>query len=164
MLNINYNLYNKNGVKLLNNDCYRSKINSLKLIVKNELGTKIIEKPNADVCYLPSIDLICIDKNLSNKKKFYLLTHEIGHAINTKNNKEYDLKEHVKSKKYAVQQITNEIFAWDVGAKFLKSKNIKYNKEYFENIKANCINTYLLSSIEQVYSYNLKILNKKRKI
>jgi hypothetical protein len=149
---------------LFKNNCYRSKINNLKLITKNKLGTKIIEKPKADVCYLPSIDLICIDKNLSSKKKFYLITHEIGHAINTKQGKEYKLDINSKTKQYAVQQITNEIFAWNAGINFLNENGIQYSKEYLEKLKSNCINTYILSSVEQVYSYSLKMLNSKRKI
>lgn len=146
-----------------------TKGNYYKLVnyVRKEYGIKVIEKPNVEVCYVGSINAICIDKNLHNEKKLFLLSHEIGHAVNAINNLEYTLdqqKPGLMSKVNSCQILSNEIMAWETGKKVMKSINIIFDESKYEKVKSNCINTYVLNSVEKIYGCSLNRLNKQRKI
>lgn len=151
---------------MIKNNCYKEKILILKKHVKLDFNGKVIEKRNIDHCFMPSFNFICINKNTQNKKKFYLLTHEIGHMINNTKQKEYETENINRNytKIISSNVLTNEILAWEEGKNLLEKLNIEYDKSYFEKIKADCINTYVLSSVENIYGFSLRRLNKNRRI
>lgn len=138
----------------------------LKKHVKLDFGGKVIEKRNIDHCFMPSFNFICINKNTNNKKKFYLLVHEIGHMINSLKKIEYETEHPNNSytKIISSNVLTNEVMAWEEGKNLLNDLKIEYDNLYFQKIKAECINTYVLSSIENIYGFSLKRLNKNRRI
>lgn len=151
---------------MIKNNCYKQKILILKKHVILDFGGKVIEKRNIDHCFMPNFNYICINKNTNNKKKFYLLVHEIGHMINSLKQKEYETEHpnNVYTKIISSNVLTNEIMAWEAGKNFLENLSIDYDKLYFDKIKADCINTYVLSSVENIYGFSLKRLNKLRRI
>lgn len=151
---------------MIKKNCYKQKILMLKKHVKLDFGGKVIEKRNIDHCFMPSFNFICINKNTNNKKKFYLLVHEIGHMINSLKKIEYETEHPNNSytKIISSNVLTNEVMAWEEGKNLLNDLKIEYDNLYFQKIKAECINTYVLSSIENIYGFSLKRLNKNRRI
>ena len=151
---------------MIKKNCYKQKILMLKKHVKLDFGGKVIEKRNIDHCFMPGFNFICINKNTNNKKKFYLLVHEIGHMINSLNKIEYETEHPNNSytKIISSNVLTNEVMAWEEGKNLLNDLKIEYDNLYFQKIKAECINTYVLSSIENIYGFSLKKLNKNRRI
>ena len=151
---------------MIKKNCYKQKILMLKKHVKLDFGGKVIEKRNIDHCFMPSFNFICINKNTNNKKKFYLLVHEIGHMINSLKKIEYETEHPNNSytKIISSNVLTNEVMAWEEGKNLLNDLKIEYDNLYFQKIKAECINTYVLSSIENIYGFSLKGLNKNRRI
>lgn len=147
------------------NFCTKKSYYVLVNYIKEKYGIKVVSKPGVEVCYVDSNKTICIDKNLSNNKKIILLAHEIGHAINTKNGLEYELNINSKmSKIQSSKLLTNEIMAWETGKNILKETNVNFCDYEFEKVKSNCINTYVLSSVESIYGCSLNRLNSKRRI
>jgi hypothetical protein len=86
--------------------------------------------------------------------------------INSLKQKEYETEHpnNVYTKIISSNVLTNEIMAWEAGKNFLENLSIDYDKLYFDKIKADCINTYVLSSVENIYGFSLKKINKHRRI
>jgi len=147
------------------NFCTKKSYYVLVKYAREKYGISVVSKPGIEVCYVDSNKTICINKNLSNSKKVILLAHEIGHAINTKNGLEYELSASNKmSKIQSSKLLTNEIMAWETGKNILKETKASFDNNEFEKVKSNCINTYVLSSIENIYGCSLHRLNSKRRI
>lgn len=126
--------------------------------LKKDLNIDVIQKPNADDAWYPSLNKIYINSNLKYRERLYALLHEAGHALIDKDvrsesticfNKK--IPQNVKSRKHFVYTLNEEILAWNYGKTIAKNLDIFIDSNVYDNYVTDAIMTYVKSGLKSVY-------------
>jgi hypothetical protein len=144
---------------------YKKLYSKLEFHLNCYFKTKVYLKYDTEDQYFKSLNTITINKSNSWKHRFYALTHELGHVIiDTNETEKYysypssKYKSSRYSRKDAISTITEEYDAWNYGRKYIQqSLNVVIDKDYFDNLKTNCLMSYVVDSLERVYGKQINI-------
>ena len=133
-------------------------------IVSN-FNIKVIMQYDSNDAFFSELNMITINKSNPWKHRFYSLLHEFGHFIVLQNKESYS-KNYPKSlkgktsRKDVISIIAEEIDAWHTGRDYTETVlNINIDQEYFNRMKTNCVMTYVVSSLKEVYGKRIDLNN-----
>ena len=148
---------------------YEAGFNFLKLFLETKYGIKVIQKPNVEDAWYPSIKKIIINNDFHWRERLLALMHESGHvqidleSDTVKNMKctgtfsSYIDSNNIKSKKQLVNVLNEELMAWNLGKNLAVNLNIQFDNRRLEEITTKCIMSYVKSGLKNVYGKRINI-------
>jgi hypothetical protein len=148
------------GVKLLKQKKIKDKINKMSLDVLESWALKKGVQIDFDYCtrdeYRPSDKLITISTRQGLENQLHALLHECGHLLLANNELSYakkypssaklwykDNKKLVKSHKYKVDVISEEIDAWRKGKELADRLDLYIDEGRYYSIMTKCVWSYI---------------------
>lgn len=133
--------------------------------ITSNFNIKVVMQYDSNDAFFSELLLITINKSNPWKHRFYSLLHEFGHFIVSRNRELYE-KNYPKSVKGkttrqdVISTVSEEIDAWNSGRDYIVIVlNVSIDQEYFDRLKTNCVMTYVVSTLKEVYGKRIDLNN-----
>ncbi|MAH43883.1 hypothetical protein CL614_09265 [archaeon] len=152
----------------MSKNLYKSGFDFLTSYLDFKYNIKVIQKHNGEEAWYPNLKTIIINKNYQWRDRLIALIHESGHVqidleqnvrknLRCANNKVYNYPTHIKSKSALVNQLNEELMAWNLGKKLALSLNIKFDIKRLDETSTKCIMSYIKEGLKEVYGKTINV-------
>lgn len=149
---------------------YKEYYKKLSSYLLDNYNVGIIEQPNAEDAWYPSLNLIYINKNLRYRERLFCLLHEAGHAIIDNNIRYQNITcfnknspQKIKSKVSYIHTLNEEILAWNYGRQLVKELDLKIEENKFEEYMTDCVMSYIREGLLSLYGKTVNVNSIRRK-
>ena len=143
---------------------YKNYFYELESYINKKYNVKVSLSYDTQDFWFPKLKLIMINKNNQWRERYFSLLHESGHVIldmgsmTTKYMKmQSDIKENIKSKKDLINELNEEILAWNLGKNLSFEMFHEIDTSKYNEIKTGCIMSYIKSGLKDIYRSKIDI-------
>jgi hypothetical protein len=126
------------------------------------------QKHCGEDAWYPNLKIIIINKNYHWRDRLITLIHETGHVqidldqnvrqnLKCSNSRPYNYPVHIKSKSSLVNQLNEELMAWNLGKKLALSLNIVFDIKKLDETSTKCIMSYIKGGLKDIYGKTINI-------